>query len=203
MTGNRKVYALFAEAVVPIVKTLELNAAVRYDNYSDFGSTTNPKVSLRWQPTKNALVRASYGTGFRAPALPELYQPQVTTNTQPGLSDPVRCPITNDQVNDCVTQFVSVQGGNPNLKPEESKQWSIGAVVEPLDGLSLGADWFNIKVKDQIGILNAAAILGDVNQYAQYITRGPATPEFPGLPGPITAITTVSNRASVVALLDG
>lgn len=191
VAGDRKVYAFFAEAIVPIVKTLELNAAVRYDHYSDFGSSTNPKISLRWQPARNALVRASYGTGFRAPALPELFQPQVTTNTQPGLSDPIRCPITNDQVNDCVTQFTSIQGGNPNLKPEESKQWSIGAVVEPLDGLSLGVDWFNIKLKDQIGLLNSAAILGDLGQFGQFVTRGPTQPEFPTLPGPITAITTV------------
>ena len=191
VSGDRKVYALFAEAIVPIVKTLEFNAALRYDHYSDFGSTTNPKFALRWQPTRNFLARASYGTGFRAPALPELLSPQVTTNTQPGLSDPVRCPVTNDQVNDCVTQFVNVQGGNTALKPEESKQWSVGAVWEPLDGLSLGLDWYSIELKDQIGLLNPAAVLGDVDQYAAFITRGPVDPNFPNLPGPITAITTL------------
>jgi iron complex outermembrane receptor protein len=191
VTGDRKVYAFFAEAIVPIVKGLELDAAVRYDNYSDFGSTTNPKLSLRWQPTKQFLARASYGTGFRAPALPELFSPLVTTNTQPGLSDPVRCPITNDQVNDCVTQFVNVQGGNTQLKPEESTQYSVGAVWEPLEGLSLGVDWYSIKLKDQVGLLNPAVVLGDVTQYAAFITRGPADPNFPTLPGPITAITTL------------
>ena len=191
VSGDRRVYALFAEAVVPIVKSLELNAAVRYDHYSDFGSTTNPKISLRWQPTKTFLGRVSYGTGFRAPALPELFSPIVTTNTQPGLSDPVRCPVTNDQVNDCVTQFVNIQGGNTALKPEKSTQWSIGGVVEPLDGLSVALDWYKIDLKDQVGLLNPAAVLGDVVQYAAFITRGPADPNFPGLPGPITAITTL------------
>ena len=191
VTGDRDVYAFFAEAIIPIVRTLELNAAVRYDHYSDFGSSTNPKLSLRWQPNRMFLARASYGTGFRAPALPELFSPLVTTNTQPGLSDPVRCPVTNDQVNDCVTQFVNVQGGNPDLKPEESKQWSIGAVAEPLDGLSIGLDWFHIELKDQVGLLNPAVVLGDVDQYASFITRGPVDPAFPTLPGPITAITTL------------
>jgi iron complex outermembrane receptor protein len=61
----------------------------------------------------------------------------------------VRCPITNDQVNDCVTQFVSVQGGNTEHKPEKSKQWSVGGVYEPLEGLSLGVDWYHIRLKDQ------------------------------------------------------
>jgi len=191
VTGDRKVYAFFAEAIVPIVKTLELDAAVRYDHYSDFGSTTNPKLSLRWQPSKTFLARASYGTGFRAPALPELFSPQVTTNTQPGLSDPVRCPITNDQVNDCVTQFVNIQGGNTALKPEKSTQYSVGGVWEPLEGLSMGVDWYSIKLKDQVGLLNPAAVLGDVVQYAAFITRGPTDPNFPTLPGPITAITTL------------
>ncbi|MEO8487749.1 MAG: TonB-dependent receptor [Betaproteobacteria bacterium] len=191
VTGDRKVFAIFAEAIVPIVRTLELDAAVRFDDYSDFGSTTNPKVSLRWQPSKSFLARASYGTGFRAPALPELLSPLVTTNTQPGLSDPTRCPITNDQVNDCVTQFVNVQGGNPGLTPEKSKQWSVGGVWEPLDGLSLGVDWYHIELKDQVGLLNPIVVLGDVDQYAAFITRGPVDPNFPLLPGPITAITTL------------
>lgn len=191
VSGDRRVYAFYAEAAIPIVKNLELNAAVRYDHYSDFGSTTNPKLALRWQPVPMFLGRASFGTGFRAPALPELYSPIVTTNTQPGLSDPVRCPVTNDQVNDCVTQFVNIQGGNTELKPEKSTQWSIGGVLEPLEGLSLGVDWFSIELKDQVGLLNPAAVLGDVDQYAAYITRGPVDPNFPTLPGPITAITTL------------
>jgi iron complex outermembrane receptor protein len=190
-TSSRNVWAVFTEANVPIVRTVEGNLAVRFDHYSDFGSTTNPKLSLRWQPTKTFLARASYGTGFRAPALPELFSPLVTTNTQPGLSDPVRCPVTNDQVNDCVTQFVNIQGGNTALKPEESTQYSVGAVWEPLDGLSLGVDWYSIKLKDQVGLLNPAAVLGDVVQYAAFNTRGPTDPNFPTLPGPITAITTL------------
>ena len=57
-------------------KTLEANVAVRYDHYSDFGSTTNPKVSLRWQPMRQLLVRGSWGTGFLAPTLYQLWNPR-------------------------------------------------------------------------------------------------------------------------------
>ena len=67
LSGSRNVWALFAEANIPIVRTLESNLAVRYDHYSDFGGTTNPKFSLRWQPDRSVLLRASVGTGFFAP----------------------------------------------------------------------------------------------------------------------------------------
>ena len=81
---------------MPIVKTLEGDVAVRYEHYSDFGSTTNPKVSLRWQPTPQFLMRGSYGTGFVAPSLYQLADPQTSGVSQTGLSDPIRCPVTND-----------------------------------------------------------------------------------------------------------
>ena len=190
--GDRNAYAFFAEFNAPIVKTLEGNAAVRYDHYSDFGSTTNPKLSLRWQPTRSVLLRTAWGTGFRAPSLPELLTPQVTTNTQAGLSDPLRCPVTHDAVNDCTTQFVSIQGGNPDLKPEKSEQWTLGMVFEPIEGLSIALDAFKINVTGLVNILNAATILGDLNQYGQYVTRGPVDPNFPNLPGPISSIVTTN-----------
>ena len=66
-SGKRDVTALFAELSIPIIKTLDLTLAARYDKYSDFGDTRNPKVGLRWQPTTQLLFRGSYNTGFRAP----------------------------------------------------------------------------------------------------------------------------------------
>ncbi len=56
-----------------------MNLAVRYDDYSDFGGTWNPKVAMRWQPTQQVLVRGSYNTGFRAPTLQEVYSPNSVT----------------------------------------------------------------------------------------------------------------------------
>ena len=63
-----------------MVKELELNLALRYDNYSDFGSTTNPKASVRWTPTKELLVRGSYQHRLRAPSLYDVYSPPQLTN---------------------------------------------------------------------------------------------------------------------------
>jgi iron complex outermembrane receptor protein len=186
---SRDEYAAFGELNIPIVKTLEANAAVRYDHYSDFGSTTNPKFSLRWQPIRTLLVRGSYGTGFLAPSLYQLFTPQFGGVTQNGLSDPVRCPVTMDTGLDCTTQFGVLFGGNANLKPEESEQTSVGIVFEPVPNASISLDWFKINLKNTI--VNGIApltVLGDLDQFGSLVTRGPADPNFPGLPGRITQI---------------
>jgi len=79
---DRKVNAIFGELLIPIIKDLEGNAAIRYDDYNDVGSTTNYFLNLRWQPVRQLLLRTSYGTGFRAPTLLDLYQPQVFGSTE-------------------------------------------------------------------------------------------------------------------------
>ena len=65
---------------------------MRYDDYSDFGSTTNPKISIKYTPVKELLLRASYNTGFAAPTLAQLYAPQTTTFTGTRYNDPLLCP---------------------------------------------------------------------------------------------------------------
>ena len=75
LSGSRTVEALYVEASVPFAKGFEAQLAARYDHYSDFGSTVNPKIALRWQPMRSLLLRTSWGTGFRAPPLPDLYEP--------------------------------------------------------------------------------------------------------------------------------
>jgi iron complex outermembrane receptor protein len=79
--ASRTVTGLFGELNIPILTNLEAQLALRYDKYSDFGNTTNPKVSLRWTPSKEVLVRSSYSTGFRAPTLSDSFYPQFTGNT--------------------------------------------------------------------------------------------------------------------------
>jgi iron complex outermembrane receptor protein len=93
--ASRHVGALFAELNIPVVKGLEIGASLRYDRYSDFGGTTNPKVALRWQPVRTLLVRGAWGTGFRAPSLPDLFT-QAFGTTASGVVDPARCPVTGN-----------------------------------------------------------------------------------------------------------
>jgi len=189
---SRDSYAGFAELNVPLLKTLEGNVAVRYDHYSDFGSTTNPKYSLRWQPTRDLLLRTSYGTGFLAPSLYQLWTPNIQGVSATGLSDPIRCPVTQNQGIDCNTQFGVVFGGNQNLSPEKSKQWSAGIVFEPAQGWSVSLDWFDLYLKDSItNGISPATILQDVNSYATYgslVTRAAPDADNPNLPGKIVSI---------------
>ena len=187
--ASRDDTALYAELNIPLLKTLEANIAIRTDNYSDFGRTNNPKASLRFQPSKELLLRASYGTGFLAPTLYQMFAPQVANLTAPGISDPVRCPVTNDQGLDCNTQFTTTVGGNPHLKPEQSENVTAGFVFEPTNQLSLSADYFKIRLRDVINTgIPYPTILGNLDVYGNLVTRGPVDPNFPNLPGRILAI---------------
>ena len=116
---SRNVGAVFGEVNIPVVKDLEANFAVRYDHYEGVGNSTTPKGGVRWQPIPQVLLRTSYGKGFRAPSLQDLFLPLQTSVTPVGLSVPDRCPITNNG-NDCQTQFNVQIGAEPNLKPERS-----------------------------------------------------------------------------------
>jgi iron complex outermembrane receptor protein len=191
LTATRNVWVGFAEANAPIVKTLEANLAVRYDHYSDVGATTNPKLSIRWQPNKTLLLRASVGTGFGAPGLEGLYAPPIL-GTTPSQSDPARCPVTNSP-QDCNRNFPSEFGGNPLLKSEKSVQWGFGGVWAPVPGLSLGADYFDVLVKSEIFGLNSQTVFqlcpdGVNGSTCEFIHRGPVDPAFPALPGPIVLV---------------
>ncbi|MGL4575399.1 MAG: TonB-dependent receptor [Burkholderiaceae bacterium] len=161
VVGARTVNAVFGELNVPILKGLESQIALRHDRYSDFGTTTNPKISLRWQPTNQFLIRASAGTGFRAPTLPDLIAPPAITNTGGSYNDPYYDAVIGcDNVFSakyCGAQLSNRQAGNPLLKPEKSKQFTLGLLFEPTRDVSIGFDLFRINQKDVIGI-----ILGDV-----------------------------------------
>jgi iron complex outermembrane receptor protein len=186
-SGSRNVLALFAELSVPIAAGLDAQLAARFDDYSDFGSTTNPKVALRWQPLRELLLRGSWGTGFRAPPLYALYAPTSDAGLMTGVVDPIRCPETDSQ-QDCSGTVQLYGGGNPGLQAETSTQWNLGLVLEPAPGLSIGVDYWNIVQDGIIAPLAPEDALRYPDEFGDRILRGPADPETPGLPGPIVAI---------------
>ncbi len=176
--GQRSVYAVYAEFDLPVIKSLDVTAALRYDKYSDFGSTTNPKGSFRFQPVPQFLLRGSAETGFRAPSLFELHSPTTYTNTANNHDDPVRCPggtpIAGASKSDnCATQFLVLNGGNLQLKPEKSTSYTVGIVVEPVNDATFGVDLFWIRLKQQIGTLSDDTIYGDPVKYAGLFHRAP------------------------------
>jgi iron complex outermembrane recepter protein len=187
VSNGRSAQAFFAEASVPFAPGFESQLAVRYDHYSDFGSTVNPKVALRWQPMQSLLLRTSWATGFRAPTIYDLYTPLQHTFTVDLLGDPVRCPVTSEG-RDCLGEFPAVTGGNPKLKPETSNQFNAGVVFAPAAGLSLSLDYWKIDKKNIIFGLSEFDVLASGARFAANVVRGPVDPNYPDLPGPIELV---------------
>jgi iron complex outermembrane receptor protein len=168
--GNRHVTALYVETVVPLVggkfhlplvHSLELSASGRFENYSDFGSTTKPKVGLNWRPMPWAMVRASYNQGFHAPNLAQLFTGTLI-RTVTGSTDTYRSSVTGLPT-DGPSNRRSVASGNPNLQPEKSTGRSVGIVVEvpKLKGLSLALDYWEIRQRD---VIASSGSIADDNQ---------------------------------------
>ncbi len=188
--ASRSVDSAYAEVNVPVVKGLDVDAAFRYDKYERVGSTTNPKFSVRWQPNETILLRAAKGSGFRAPTLTDLYSPVFFGITTNGQRDLIRCPQGGPTTGiDCSNQFVTINGGNPALKPEKSKSVTYGILFEPSKNFSLGLDLFMIEVKDVIRAgVPVATILANPTTYANLIQRGAPDGDPSGV-GRITGIS--------------
>jgi iron complex outermembrane receptor protein len=204
MQASRNVWAIFAEASVPITKSFEATVAVRHDQYDDVGGSTNPKLSLRWEPTPSWLFRASVGTGFRPPGLEDLHAPPV-----PGVSstqtDSARCRVTGSP-NDCNHQFPNQLGGNPLLKNEKSSQWGVGVVWSPARALSLGLDYFNVVVDQPVALLSGDQIFrlcpdGVNGVTCQFIHRGDIDPAYPNLPGRIVLVDQTTFNAGTINVI--
>ncbi|WP_219133051.1 TonB-dependent receptor [Janthinobacterium sp. UMAB-60] len=147
---SRTVNSVYGELNVPVLKTLEINLTARDDKYNDVGNTANWKSSFKWRPVQQLALRGSYGTGFRAPSLVDLWTPQ-TLGTSEQFTDP-GTKQTGLQVN-------SLSGGNPNLKPEKSKQYSFGAVWQATSTASIGLDFFNINIRDILATPSAQEVV--------------------------------------------
>jgi iron complex outermembrane receptor protein len=179
-SAARNVESAYLEFSAQLLKSLQADAAVRYDNYQRVGSTVNPKFSLRFQPTNWFLARASAGTGFRAPSLTDLYAAQATSVTGNGTRDPILCPTFSANNPNCSFQFTTITGGNPNLTPEKAKSATFGISLEPVRNLNMDFDSFWIFLRNQIvvGGLGYPFILQNAataTQYASLIRRDPVT----------------------------
>jgi len=185
---------------LPGVQALTIDGAVRYSDYDLFGSTWNYKVTADWQVFDALRLRGTYGTGFRVPNVPELYggvsEGNLTT-TDPCsnyLASGNAVLIANCQASGVRPTYVQLGntilttiGGNPDLKPEKSKSWTIGAVIQPksvIPGLSLTADWFSIDIKDAIRAIPGSTKLSVcyntpnlAHPFCDDFTRSPLTNE--------------------------
>lgn len=170
VSESRDVKAIFAEFDVPLAKDLSAQMALRHDSYGgNIGSSTNPKVALRYQPSKDFLFRISFGTGFRAPTMKDLDPSAVETSTGGLYFDTIGCAKYNSQ---CYSdQIPTTEAGNPNLKPEKSKQFSVGFVWEPLAAFSAAVDYWSVRKTDVIKFAPETLIDTDPDFVEKSITR--------------------------------
>jgi iron complex outermembrane receptor protein len=152
-SGERDAWALFTEIVVPVLDEVEVNLAARYDNYSDFGSSFVPKVGVKYQPTDDLILRASYGEGFRAPSLEDLYKaPQESASSA---KDVVNCAAGGLSRPDCRSrQHTTYFIGRDDLEAEESKSLNFGIVYNVTDNVDITLDYYDIEVDNQVASLS-------------------------------------------------
>ncbi|MYM35595.1 TonB-dependent receptor [Duganella sp. FT94W] len=178
--ARRDNWGLFTEVLLPLHKTLEATVSGRYDSYDkvhsnyifgsvpdasgliprlpsgDIGNSSNAgtyKLSLKWTPLDTLLLRGSYGTGFKAPNLSDIAGANTFNGSTAGS---YACPFPGSpgcQVGLAQYDLLSgpnAQSGAQGLQPEKSKQWTLGGRIEPLRGLSLGLDLWNVTIRDQV-----------------------------------------------------
>jgi iron complex outermembrane receptor protein len=180
--GDQNVSAVFVEVAAPVIPTVELTGAVRYDKYKNFSSTT-PKIGAKWTPLKTFALRGTYSEGFRAPGPAEAgVESQSTGNSS--VRDPVRCPggvpaAGGATAADCAISIGAVKVGNPNLSPETSKGYTLGMVWDPLANTSLSVDAFKIRRENEINPLSyveAAALPTAIRNDNNLVVNGVAIP---------------------------
>ncbi len=128
ISESSDIYSVFAEFVVPVLPSLEAQLAVRLDDYSDSGSTTNPKIGLGWKPVEGLLLRTTWGTSFRPPTFRELTDPLATFGDVI-FNDPWRCPVTGAPIDCKFNAIIGESSGNPDLKPDEGETWLFGCCL--------------------------------------------------------------------------
>jgi iron complex outermembrane recepter protein len=190
--ANRNVATVFGEVIIPVSKSVEVQAAVRYDRYSDFGKSVTPKLAASWAALSNVKLRASFARGFRAPSLTEITRSN-SAGFFNGFDDPRRCTRPTVTVG-CAISAAGLIFGNPDVKPEKAETYSAGFVWDISKDTSATVDYFSIARRNEIAFLSLANILANEGAnnslYAGTILRDPTVtdPSVPNDPGAIQAI---------------
>jgi iron complex outermembrane receptor protein len=168
--GNlkRTIKAAFVELQIPLLKGLDLNAAGRIDQYTGFGSSKNPKLTLRWSPTDKFLVRTAYSTGFRVPTFKQMFDPVTESPlASTGLIDPGTGQLI--QPNTATTLF----GGKSDLQPEDAKMYSAGFVTQPFKNVSANVDWWQVNRSGTIQSFGTTQMLENYAVFQDRFERRP------------------------------
>ena len=142
LTAKRDNYGIYGDVEFEPSEKFLLGAAVRYEDFSDFGENTSWKVNGRYSLNKGA-IRASYGTGFRAPSLHQIYLSNIQTLVSGGT-------ISNQGTFNNVDPVIRQGLGVPQLTAETSENVSAGFTLKPVNNLSLSVDYYNVKVNNRV-----------------------------------------------------
>jgi iron complex outermembrane receptor protein len=145
----------YIELVAPLFKGFELDAAGRYDRYNQYGSSTTPKVGIKYTPFRMLTLRGTYGKGFRAPNPAEASTNSAAAFGGAPIYDTALCPDPNNPTgpNSFPGQCAQITGlgvGNPKLQPEKSTNWTAGLIFSPFEKTSISFDYWDIKVSQDI-----------------------------------------------------
>lgn len=149
--GDRTVNSIYAELLAPVWKELNFDAAVRFDNYSDFGDSTNYSLGGKWDATSFLSLRSTMGTSYRAPELN--YVHKEGGGGYVSIRDEAWCAYQEADGNPCVAgqthSIYSDSPGNKNLNPEKGSTYTIGLLFEPAQDLYFSADYAGFKITDE------------------------------------------------------
>lgn len=151
---DRDIFSLYVDGEYEIGSNLILSAALRYDDYDDFGDSTNFKVAGNWAVTDMVRLRAAVSTGFRAPSMQQQYFNNIGTQFVQNPDDPdgPQIPVQIGTFRNDSDLAAAI--GIPQLKEEESVSYSAGIVLNPMDQLSITLDYYMIEIEDRIVISN-------------------------------------------------
>ncbi|MTW08982.1 TonB-dependent receptor [Pseudoduganella eburnea] len=166
-SNSRDIAGIFTEINAPFSKEWEGQFAVRYDRYKGVHdpltnittgalNTVNPKIAVSYRPSKEVLGRVSYGTGFRAPSIAEMFLPVRSDTTASFVKDPISGEVA---------QFDVDRYGNPQLKPEKSKQFSAGVVLQPNNNWNASIDYWIIRKTDIISEIGEQTVFDNPVYY--------------------------------------
>lgn len=165
-------YAAYADIEVPLSKRASIGAALRYEDFSEFGNTVNGKLSARFEVTPDFALRGSYSTGFRAPTPGQLN----TNSTSQGLDTKTLLVFTTGRLANKDPLAVAL-GAKP-LQPEKSKNLSLGLTWKNSAGLSGSVDAYRIKLSDRFSTSASFAVPAGVPNPLRYTSVTYFTNDF-------------------------
>ena len=192
VVADRGLSAGYVEFGLPLLKSLEMQLALRHDRYEGGTSSTTPKVAFRFQPAKELLLRASYSEGFKMPSLRDLFGG--LNQSADSVQDFPGCRAGNVAAASCPRlQYDRFSGGNTQLKPEKAESLTFGFLAEPTRDITIGLDYFIINKTDEIGLVLAQFVIDNEPYVAGATTTLGGNPAFAitrNAGGTITSINT-------------